>query len=77
MTTRFISTPYLPAFFASAFHCLGRIKPSDCADSASCQQNENGTFAPDAFVRPKVGPTKARLSHSQRQRSLTGAFAVP
>ena len=41
-----------------------------------CQQNEAGIFAPEALTRPKAGPTQARLSQSQRQRNLAGAFAV-
>jgi ComF family protein len=42
-----------------------------------CQRNETGIFAPEALMRPKAGPTQARLSQNQRQRNLVGAFAVP
>ena len=42
-----------------------------------CQQNGTGIFAPEALTRPKAGPTQARLTRSQRQHNLAGAFAVP
>ena len=42
-----------------------------------CHQNETGIFAPRALTRPKAGPKQARLTRSQRQRNLAGAFAVP
>jgi predicted amidophosphoribosyltransferase len=41
-----------------------------------CQQNQNGIVTPEAWTRPKAGPTQAGLSRSQRQRNLAGAFAM-
>jgi predicted amidophosphoribosyltransferase len=41
------------------------------------QQNETGILVPEALTQPKAGPTQARLSRSQRQHNLAGAFAVP
>ena len=42
-----------------------------------CQQNQTDTFASEALTRPNAGPTQARLSRRQRQRSLAGTFTVP
>jgi predicted amidophosphoribosyltransferase len=66
--------PPVCPLFTSAFHHLGRTRTSDCADFASCQQNETDIFAPEALTQQKAGPTQTRLNRSQRQRNLAGAL---
>ena len=60
MVECFILAPVCP-LFTSIFHRHGRTRPSYCADSVSCQQNETGMFAPEALTQQKVGPTTGRI----------------